>query len=188
MSLEISLPTIQNQFVNEVRPLGQVLSHDKMIAFGGEYTNEELEIVAQIVLTTKTTLAKECKIRERKGFMLGVALNDKPPIVIQIGIVEQEDVKYGSDGKKLKYIDFVRAKIASLQLNTKFTRSSQNSTLKNRFRTHIHSEEVVGGAVAFDNGYIISISGLSSNAVDDENAVLKIGGVLGFKEAISSNF
>lgn len=182
MSLVIERPDIKNA------AFGQILSHDGLMAFSGEYTNNELQIVDEIISTASEVLVQECKDNNKTGFMLCVAFTNKSPIVVQIGEINSEDEKYGADGKKLKYADFARSKAIVLQSNSQFSRSSENSKLKNKFKTQIHKEEVVGGAVAFDNWYIISISGLSSIAVDDENAVLKVGKALGFKEATSSNF
>lgn len=182
MSLETSHPTVQNETFKEV------LFHERNVAFGGEYTNNELEVVEQIVLATSEHLTDECKSQNKTGFMVSVALNNKSIISVQIGEIDQEDPKYAPDGKKVKYLDFSRAKVSFLQYNTKCSRSSQNNSSLDSLggKTTLYGENVVGGAVAFDNGYIIGISGLSSDPIDDEDASLKIGRILGFKESISN--
>lgn len=182
MALEIAHPQVQD------KKFGSILFHENTVAFGGGYTNDELQIIEVIVLTASEKLDNECLDNNKKGFILGVAFSSNPPIIVQIGEIDQEDVKYGADGKKLRYMDFARAKIIVLQSNTHFTRSSENAKLSNKYVTYVHSEDVPGGAVAFDNGYIISISGLSSDPLVDEQASLKIGQSLGFVEATSSNF
>ena len=182
MRLEIAHPKI-----NDLK-FGTMLSRENMRSFGGEYTNEELQIVEEIALVAKSELKKECIKYNKTGFILSVAFSSKTPIMIQLGEIKKADDDYGDDGKKLKYLDFARSKIVVLQSNTLFTRSSENVNLSNKFLTVIKHKDVPAGGVAFDNGYIISISGLSDDPFKDEKASLKIGKVLGFKEATSSNF
>ena len=178
MALEIFHPIF-----TEVNELNKKLAHEHFVAFAGEYLPYELEIIEQIALNTADLLEQECKERDKTGFMLGVSINNKATVVIQMGIVNEKRDGYGQDGAKIKFADFVDAKIGSLKVNSKFSRSSQRIDDK----TTLLREDVVGGAVAFENGIKIGISGLSKVATDDENAVLKIGGEMGFVEATTSD-
>ena len=179
MTLEIVHPEF-----TEVNQLNNKLAHEHFVAFAGEYLPYELEIIEQIALNVADLLEQECRERGKTGFMLGVSINNKANVVIQMGEVNEKRDGYEPDGTKIKFADFVDSKIGSLKRNSQFSRSSQSVNDK----TTLLGEKVVGGAVAFRNGIKIGISGLSSIAIDDENAVLRIGDKLGFKEATSSNF
>ena len=181
MALEISHPILQPNI------LSQKLCHENIMAYGGEYTLDQLEFIEQIVKNTSDIMESECRERGKSGFMLAISLNNKATIVIQIGQVDESRKGYEPDGAKLKFADYADAKVEFLKNNSTRSRSSQ-SINELQTTTTLLKENVVGGAVAFNNGVKIGISGLSSVAIDDENAVLKIGKAHEFEEAISGNF
>lgn len=173
--MERSIPKLS------VSEFTQKLAKERHIAFGGEYTQDELQIVNEIANISETALLDEVQKEGKTGFMIAVAHNGKAAILIQIGEINYQDDEYGVDGKRLKYADYARAKVNFLQKNISCSRSSQGAT-EVYVATSIRVDPMVGGAVAFDNGFIIGISGLSSNAAVDEEASIKLGSLLGFKE------
>lgn len=121
MTLEISHPILEPNI------LSQKLSHEHFVAFGGEYTPDELELINQIVINTADIMESECIERKKSGFELAVSVNDKATVVIQLGMVNEIRDGYEPDGAKLKFADFADAKVNFLKQRSALSRSSQNN-------------------------------------------------------------
>ena len=130
------------------------------------------------------SLFDECLANKKNGFVIAVSKDERATFLTQLGSIKEKDDEYGgSKGKSTKYHDFARTKLESLNQGLGISRSSHPKAAASGFRTFIKGKLVPGGAVAFENGFKIAISGLSSDPFEDEDAVLKIGRILGFKEA-----
>lgn len=144
-------PLYQKQdrhFVNETRIIDKVAGE----VLGSILKNEN---------RTGVVLA----IAHRKNFYL-------PPVAVRYGEVVADDQEYIK--KISKYTDYALFKAHFLIQYPNFFASAQNLSLEDGKRWKIGETFLPGGAIAFKNGIVLSMSGLPSGEKDTA-AVLAIG-------------
>ena len=141
----------------------------------GEMDPSKINLSFRIVATAAGVFTRVCSEQGKTGAILAISKRKEKAAIlyVQIGQIGAPDTNY-EGGKLTKYVDMARGKVQVLQEHPEFSRSSRNSELTNRMRTIIGGEIIPGGAVAFDD-IIIGASGLGSDPIIDENAVLEIG-------------
>lgn len=111
----------------------------------------------------------------RGGIIMTVAHRKDPyltPKLIQVGKINAPDAEYGA--KLNKYTDYALFKTHFLLQYPGMKASLENLTLPETDKWKIGENTLPGGAIAFKNGIIVGISGLSTGE-KDMAAVLAIG-------------
>lgn len=118
---------------------------------------------------------EEVKKEGRKGVVLAIAHRGDfyiAPVAVRYGTIDTNDSEYGK--KVSKYTDYALFKAHFLVQHPNFYASSQNFSLEDAKKWKIGETTLPGGAIAFKNGVILSMSGLSTGEKDTA-AVLAIG-------------
>jgi len=151
---------------------------DRVDFLAGCADQELIDYTSKVIEASKPILTKICAARNKSGCVLGVTrrVKDFPVYMVEIGKVATDDARYVPGSKIDRYYEFCNGKAKTLQDNPQFTRSSQNISdlpKESRAKSTVTNEAFPGGAIVVGD-YIISISGVSSDPIDDENAALKI--------------
>jgi len=141
-----------------------------------------LSYAAKLTKVAESILAQSCDINKSSGAVLGVTRREKnsPMYMVEFGDVDVPDQRY-QGGKRSRYYEFCSDKARCLQDHPKFLSSRENGYLpeEQRSKTLISKENVPGGAIVVGD-YIISISGVSHDPIDDEMVARSIVAAVNF--------
>lgn len=142
----------------------------------GSADQELLDYTTNVFKVARPIIARVCQENSRSGVILGVTKNikDFPIYTAEFGCIDSPDSQYPG-GKLDKYYDFGVGKARAIQLNPEFRFSQQNMDLDPELRqkTLISKQDIPGGAVV-DGKNIITMSGVSSNPIVDQDVVSEI--------------
>lgn len=176
--LKVSLPQVVEEELNVD------IHNNRTWTMGGEWNEADINFANRVVGCAQQVFAEYLPRENKTGAILGISKREENAgvLYVKIGEIDKTDDEY-QGGKNSKYVDFLEAKVMDLQKNKNSTRSSENEKRgpESKTKTRMTKKEISGGAVAFDFK-IIGVSGLSSDAKIDEEAILEIGSRLGLEE------
>lgn len=137
---------------------------------------EMRQVVQPAIEVAKKIGPAVCKlddIHNKRGFMLGITKNipDFPMVFVEIGHTWAQDIEFGRDGKRGKYIEFAMKKADVIRHNQGFISSRQNLSLPRENRVvSSNNVSVPDGALLF-NEWIISVSAFKNASLDTATAL-----------------
>lgn len=144
---------------------------DEGFYFYSKITEKEMnDIVKPVINTAKKIGGEICKLDNngKRGFMLAVTKNipDFPTVFIEIGHTWAQDIDFGRDGKRKKYIEFAHKKAEVIKNNSGFISSGQNMTIESGNRLKSSNQiDIPQGALLFGE-WIISVSAFKDAEFD----------------------
>ncbi len=140
----------------------------------GSVNSLEITRASTIVECARAIAPFVCGAENKTGFVMALTKRAKgtPVLTVQIGRVDDPDPAYSTDGKLGKYTIFANLKTEVLIENPNLISSSQNLSLPAEQRVMSPAgQEIPGGAIAFENGWIIAISGFRDPNTDTATAL-----------------
>lgn len=163
---------------NEVAPWLHQINSGAYMSRYPLYQNKDKHFANESRIIDKVAgeiISNILKNENRTGVVLAIAHRGDfylPPVAVRYGEVSADDQEYVK--KVSKYTDYAMFKAHFVIRHPNLFASAQNLSLEDGKRWKIGETFLPGGAIAFKNGIVLSMSGLPSGEKDTA-AVLAIG-------------